>query len=129
LSTIRLHKPTPILNVDAFNDLLIDAIQDIKGKNIVKLDMRHIHDRPADFFIICEGESNVQVRSIGENIRMRVRAETGTVPNHIEGQAKALWVLVDYFNVIVHVFYKETRQFYELENLWSDAKVTNYENI
>ena len=107
----------------------MDAIQDVKGKNIVLLDLRHLHDAPTDFFIICEGDSNVQVRSIGDNIRKRLKEEMDLSPSHIEGQISSLWVLVDLFTVVVHIFYRETRAFYELEDLWSDAIFTEYKNI
>ena len=96
---------------DAQLDLIVDAIQDIKGKRIVRMDLRKIHDRPTDFFVVCEGESIVQVRAIAERVRMRMRDEAGIRPNHIEGGNNSIWVLVDYFNIVVHVFHKETRSF------------------
>lgn len=121
-------KPTG-LPADQLNALIIDSIQDIKGKNIVLLDLRHLHDAPTDYFIICEGDSNVQVRSIADNVKKRVYKEMNTLPNHVEGQQKSLWVLVDYFTVVVHVFYRDTRAFYELEDLWSDANFTKFQNL
>ena len=117
------------LEAEKLNALIVDAIQDVKGKNIVLLDLRHLHDAPTDFFIICEGDSNVQVRSIGDNIRKRLKEEMDLSPSHIEGQISSLWVLVDLFTVVVHIFYRETRAFYELEDLWSDAIFTEYKNI
>ena len=117
------------LEAEKLNALIVDAIQDIKGKNIVLLDLRHLHDAPTDFFIICEGDSNVQVRSIGDNIRKRLKEEMDISPSHIEGLTNSLWVLVDLFTVVVHIFYRETRAFYELEDLWSDAIFTEYKNI
>ncbi len=114
---------------DAQLDLIVDAIQDIKGKRIVRMDLRKIHDRPTDFFIVCEGESIVQVRAIAERVRMRMRDEAGMRPNHIEGGNNSIWVLVDYFNIVVHVFHKETRAFYELEALWSDADTIEYNDV
>ncbi len=110
-------------------DLVIDAIQDIKGKRITKLDLRDIEDAPVDFFIICEGESNTQVKALANHIHKKIYAETGIKPNHIEGEESARWILVDYFTTIVHIFHPETRTFYELEDLWSDAKITYYENL
>ena len=114
---------------EALNDLIIDSIQDIKGKKSVKLDMRNLHDAPADFFIICEGDSNTQVKAISENIYKRLKEEAGQRPSHSEGKQNARWICMDYFDIVVHVFYKETRQFYELEDLWSDAKMTEYANV
>ena len=112
-----------------FIPTIIDSIQDIKGKNIIKLDLRNLDDRPTDFFIICQGESSTQVKSIAQNVQFRLKDELGVVPVSSEGVSGAKWVLVDYFNVIVHVFYPETREFYDLEDLWSDSEITSYEDI
>ncbi len=120
---------TVVLSQEALNELIIDSIQDIKGLNIVKLDLRAIDDAPTDFFIICEGESNVQIRAIAGNINRRLKQEANTLATHIEGLNTGKWVCLDYFNTVVHVFYPETRAFYELERLWSDAKVTEYQNL
>ena len=117
------------LSVEAFNDLILDSIQDIKGKKIVKLDLRDLAETPTDFFIICEGESNTQVKAIAANIRKRVKEEMDTLPAHTEGLQAGQWVLVDYFNIIVHIFHPEKRAFYDLENLWNDAKFTEYDSL
>ena len=121
-------KSIPV-NDDSMNYLIIDAIQDIKGKNIVQLDLRSLDDAPADFFIICEGDSSTQVKAISENIGRKIKEKTGLHPNHTEGMEGAKWILVDYFDTVVHVFYPETRVFYEIEELWGDAQITQYENI
>lgn len=110
------------------NELIIDSIQDIKGKNIVKIDLRSLPEAPADFFIICEGDSTTQVSAIAGNVFKRVKDEMGFIP-HREGQEHATWVLVDYFDTILHVFYPETRALYDLEDLWSDAKFTEFQNL
>lgn len=114
---------------EALNDLIIDAIQDVKGKNIVKLDLRQLKERPTDFFIVCQGESIVQVRAIADKVRSRVKEEAGRRPNHLEGGTNSIWVLVDYFDTVVHIFHPEAREFYALENLWSDAQVTEYSDV
>ncbi len=103
------------------NDLIIDSIRDIKGKNIVKLDMRGISGAPADFFIICEGDSTVQVASIAGNIYKRMKQEKTILPISYEGKNNSTWLLIDYFTTVVHVFYPETREYYNLESLWNDA--------
>lgn len=117
------------LSTDALNDLIVDSIQDIKGKNVVKLDLRKLDEAPTDFFIICEGDSNTQVKAISENIHKRLKQEAGQHPSHAEGKQNAQWICLDYFTTVVHIFYKDTRKFYELEELWSDAKFTEYENL
>ena len=118
-----------IISIEAFNDLIVESIQDIKGKKIVKLDLRGLDATPTDFFIICQGESNTQVKSIADNIRKRVKDELGLLPSHAEGVQDGLWALMDYFNVVVHVFHPEKRAFYDLENLWSDAAFTEYASL
>ena len=110
-------------------DLIVDCIQDIKGQNIVKMDLREVDEAPSDFFIVCEGSSTTQVSAIANNIEKRLKDEIGMRPSHSEGKSASTWVLVDYFNIVVHVFYPETRKFYEIEDLWSDAKTTEYQNI
>ncbi len=117
------------ISTDSLSEVIIDSIQDIKGKNILKLDLRHIDDAPTDFFIICEGDSVTQVNAIAGNISRRVKDECGIRHSRLEGMANAKWVLVDYFDIVVHVFYPETRKYYELEDLWLDAKSTEYQNL
>ena len=119
----------PVNGDSDLNHEIIDAIQDIKGKNIVKLDLRSLDDAPADYFIVCEGDSSTQVKAISDNIGRKLRDKLGIHPNHTEGMDGAKWILVDFFDTVVHVFYPETRAFYEIEDLWSDAKFTQYENI
>ena len=113
----------------AFVDLVVDSIQDIKGKRVVSIDLREVEDSPADFFIICEGESQVQVRAIAENVRRRARAEAGERAPSVEGLQASKWVCLDYFDTVVHVFHPETRSFYDLESLWSDAPTVSYEDV
>ena len=103
------------------NDVIIDSIQDIKGRHILKLDLRKIDEAPSDYFIICEGESTTQIKAISDNIYKRVSQELKVTPNHREGLRESKWILVDYFDTIVHIFYPETRKYYDLEDLWSDA--------
>ena len=122
-------KQHPELSTEAFNDFVIECIQDIKGKNIVKLDLRQLDEAPTDFFIVCEGDSAIQVKSIADNVYIRLKNEYGIISEHFEGQRNATWILLDYFNVVVHVFHPESRAFYELEDLWSDAIFTEYQNL
>lgn len=117
------------LSTEELNTLIVDSIQDIKGKNIVKLDLRKLEEAPCDYFIICEGDSNTQVKAIADNIRKRVKEEAGLLPLHTEGERNALWICVDYFDTVVHVFYREKRAFYQLEELWGDASFTEYETL
>ena len=126
-SQVKFQKVHP--TTEQLNNLIIDSIQDIKGKKIVKLDLRELEDAPTDFFIICEGDSTTQVKAISDNIALRVKREFGVFPSHVEGEKNALWICIDYFSTVVHVFYPETRSFYELESLWSDAAFTEFESL
>lgn len=121
----NIASPTAAQQAKLLNDLIVDAIQDIKGKNIVLFDLRALDDASSDFFIVCHGNSSTQISSILNNIQKRVYNELGIRPNHAEGQANN-WVLIDYFSVVVHVFSREKRAFYNLEDLWSDAEVHTY---
>jgi ribosome-associated protein len=111
-------------DIDTLNAMIVDSLQDVKGKRITLLDMRALSERPADYFIICEGDSSTQVRALSDRVDNKVREELGVRPYHMEGSANLLWVLVDYGATIVHVFYRETREFYDLESLWGDATIT-----
>ena len=116
-------------STERLNDLIIESMQDIKASRIVKLDLRSLDDRPADFFIICEAESSVQVKAIANNVYKRVKDEMAMMPGHFEGKDGATWILVDFFDTVVHVFNPETRDYYGLEELWGDAGVTEYEDL
>lgn len=126
---IKGEKKAGISETAVLIDLIIDSIQDIKGKNIIKLDLREIDSSPTDYFIICEGESSTQVRAISANIHKRIKQELAVHPSSREGVQDSNWVLVDYFDTVVHVFYPETRKYYDLEDLWSDAVITEYDNV
>ncbi|MBK9336718.1 MAG: ribosome silencing factor [Lewinellaceae bacterium] len=115
--------------MEQLNHLIIEGIRDKKGKNIVQLDLRHLGDAPADFFIICEGDSSTHIKAISDSIYKKVKEEMLTMPSHTEGTLNARWVLMDYFNTVVHVFYPETREFYDIEQLWSDADATEFAEV
>ena len=129
MSEQAVLKKKTLTSIEELNNLIIDSIQDIKGKNIVKLDLRKLGDSPTDFFIICEGDSNTQVKAISDNVYKRLKQELGQPPLHVEGTQNARWICMDFFYTIVHVFYREARAFYQLEDLWSDAKLTEYGNL
>jgi ribosome-associated protein len=105
---------------------IIKSIEDIKGEEIILLDMKKIDNSPCDYFIICEGSSNIQVNAIVSKIKKNVSKLLSEKPLHIEGLENSKWVLIDYVNVVVHVFQKEIRKFYDIESLWEDAKHTKF---
>lgn len=99
---------------------ILKAIHDKKGESIISLDLRKIDEAVADFFILCEAKSNVQIKAIADSIEEKVKQECDELPYHVERGTQ--WTLVDYVNVVVHIFDHEYRKFYDLENLWADAQ-------
>lgn len=114
-------------NADQLISCIIDGIEDVKGQNISILDLREIENMVCDYFIICDGTSNTQVNAIVSSIQKKVSRELKDKPWHIEGSDNAEWVLMDYINVVVHVFQRHTREYYNIEGLWGDAKTTKIE--
>lgn len=105
---------------------VIEGILDKKGQNITKLDLRHLDEAVCDYFIICQGSSTTQVKAIADNVMYQVKTELEELPLSFEGMKNSEWVLIDFVSVVVHVFLKDKREFYQLEDLWSDAITTNY---
>ena len=110
-------------------DAVVEGIQEKKGKNIVVLDMTQIDNSICKYFVICDGDSNIHVDAVADSVEEYVRENKGEKPYHIEGRRNAEWILIDYVDVIVHVFQKSVREFYNLEGLWADAKRTDIENL
>lgn len=102
---------------------VIKGIFDKKGHDVIKIDLRKLENRIADYFVICHGSSVTQVDSLCDSVEDTVRTETGEKPVHIEGLDNCFWVLLDYGNVVVHIFLEEYRHFYSLESLWADATI------
>jgi ribosome-associated protein len=107
--------------------LIIDGIEDVKGVEINLLDLRDIENTVCDFFIICNGTSNTHVNAIVSSVQKKVSRAIKTKPWHVEGTDNSEWVLMDYVNVVVHVFQRPIRERYDIEGLWGDAKLTTIE--
>lgn len=105
---------------------IIKALQEKKAEKIISLDLRKIHEAVADFFIICEATTNTQVKAIGDYLQDELKAQCDETPFKTEGYHHGKWVLVDYVNVVVHIMQPETRQFYQLEEMWSDAPLQEH---
>ena len=103
---------------------IIKGIDDVKGDNIQLLDLREIENTVCDYFIVCSGSSNTQVNAISGSVQKIVSKELHDKPWHVEGQGNSEWVLMDYVNVVVHIFQNQFREYYDIESLWGDAKVT-----
>jgi ribosome-associated protein len=105
---------------------IIRAIQEKKGEHIVSLDLRKINEAVADFFIVCEASNQPQIRAIADHIEDQVKLACGETPFHHEGKKNLQWVLMDYVNIVVHIMMPESRKFYKLEEMWSDAILTEH---
>lgn len=106
---------------------ILEGIEDVKGQHINILDLRELENTVCDYFIICDGTSNTQVNAIVNSVQKKVSKAIKDNPWHIEGSENSEWVLMDYVNVVVHVFQKHTREYYDIEGLWGDAKMTEIE--
>ncbi|WP_068474710.1 ribosome silencing factor [Saccharicrinis aurantiacus] len=110
-------------------DTVVEGIQEKKGTNIAILDMRKIDGSICQYYVICDGDSTTHVSAIADSIQEFVNKELGEKALSIEGKQNAEWVLVDFVDVIVHVFQRDVRGFYNLEGLWADAERTDIENL
>ena len=110
-------------------EVIVEGIQEVKGKDISIIDMQNVDNAICDFFVLCSGDSHTQVESIAKAIEKETRKALKEKPWHTEGERNAEWVLLDYINVVVHVFHKEMRSFYNLEELWADAPIKEVPNI
>lgn len=118
----------PEASSELVKKFVVEGLQEIKGQNITVLDLREIENAVTDFFIIAEGNSNTQVNSLSDSVHKVVRENVRDKPWHIEGRDNSEWVLMDYVTVVVHIFQKGIREFYDLESLWGDAEITTIEN-
>jgi ribosome-associated protein len=119
---------TKNISTDDLLASIIKGIEDVKGLDIDILDLRGIDNSVCDYFVICNGNSNTQVNAIVGSIQKGVSKELKDKPWHVEGADVGEWVLMDYVNVVVHVFQKHIREYYNIESLWGDAKITTIEN-
>lgn len=106
--------------------VIADAILDKKGKNVVSLDLRPVGSSIADYFVLCNGDSTTNVNAIADNIIDKVRTELKMKPIRTQGFENNFWIILDYGNIVVHVFQTEYREFYRLEDLWADAPRKEY---
>jgi ribosome-associated protein len=116
------------VSTDALISQIIAGIEDVKGNAITILDLREIENTVTSYFIICNGTSNTQVNAIVNSVQRKVSKELQENAWNVEGTSTAEWVLLDYVDVVIHVFQKHIRDYYDLEGLWGDAKTTNIES-
>lgn len=110
-------------------DTIVSGINEVKGLDITILDLRKIETAICKYFVICSGTSNIHVSSISENVKKFVSKKCNEKPWNIEGKNTSEWILMDYSDIVLHVFQKKTRNFYQLEDLWGDANIKMIENL
>lgn len=110
-------------------EIAIKGIEGKKGKDITIIDLRNIEGSLFDYYVICTGNSPSHVDSITESVDQEIKKATGLNPKRVEGLQNCQWVLLDYFDVIIHVMLEETRKFYSIEQMWKDAPQRHLENI
>lgn len=108
-------------------DVAIKGLQDVKGENIVCIDLTGVDNAVCDYFLVCTGNSNTQVNALAESVKREVKTTLGENPWHGEGFGNAEWIILDYVNTVIHIFQEEAREFYNLEGLWADAKISKIE--
>jgi ribosome-associated protein len=114
-------------NSETLSDVIVKGMQEKKASDIVVMDLRKIKNAVADFFVICSGNSDKQLDAISDSIDAEVYKKFQENPWHTEGKNNKEWMLLDYINVVAHVFRKDRRDFYALERLWGDADITEIE--
>jgi len=119
------------IKIDATNILLeniINAIQDVKGQEIISLDLRKLDTAISKYFVICTGNSNTQVKAIEGSIKKSISKNLEEKPFNVEGSNVGEWILMDYSDIVVHIFQEKTRNFYNIEDFWGDAKFITYKD-
>ncbi|HOF15291.1 MAG TPA: ribosome silencing factor [Bacteroidales bacterium] len=112
------HKKHKALDL---NQVIIEALEETKAENILGMDFPSNLGMLFDKFIVCSATSNVHAGTLCENVMKTVKEKLKIIPRHTEGEKNAEWILIDYFHIIVHIFLREKREFYDLENLWNDT--------
>jgi ribosome-associated protein len=105
-------------------DAIVDGMQDKKAKNITVIDLQKLEHRVCDYFVICDADSTTHVDAIAGSLDDLVKQKTGESPYHSEGFQNSEWIIIDYINIVAHVFLKEKREFYNIEGLWADGEIT-----
>ncbi len=127
LATRTVKKTGRLTTNSRLYKTIVKAIQDKKGEHILSLDLRKIPEAVSDFFIICQATSGIQVKAIADNVQEKVKEDCSENPYKTEGYPSQQWVLIDYVNIVVHIMQPDIRNFYKLEDMWSDAVVRGHE--
>ena len=124
-----MQKKTKVIENEQIVEKIVEGIQERKGKEIVVVNMRKLKEAPCSYFVICEGDSNVHVNAVALSIKDYVQKEIDIKPYASDGFENCEWIAMDYGQIIVHVFQRATRQYYDIDHLWADADLQHIENI
>jgi ribosome-associated protein len=124
-----MRKIKTISESEILSKTIVEGMQENKAKDIVVLDLRELKGSVCDFFVICSGDSSTHVDGISNAVTRYTRKELKEKPWHIEGKTNSEWILLDYIDVVAHIFYKDARRFYDIEDLWADAIRTEIPNL
>ena len=118
-----------LVNLSTYlSEIAVQGMQEKKGHDIVRLDLRELNSSVSDYFIVCNADSSTQVKAIADSVEDEIYKNTETTPWRKEGLENAEWIILDYFDVVVHIFKTEKRDFYGIEDLWGDAQTTSYQS-
>jgi ribosome-associated protein len=124
-----MKRPIQDISSEELADLVITGLLDKKGVDIVRMDLRNIRNNLVDFYVICQATSVTQAEALSDSVFKTVADACGLKPIHVEGMQQRLWILMDYFDVVVHIFTESTRSFYRIEELWADADLLRIDNM
>ena len=110
---------------EELSSLVVKGMEEKKAEDVSIMDLRNVKGAVSDFFVLCSGSSDTQLESIAESIEKEVKNQGGETPWRKEGFTNKEWILIDYVNVVAHIFKKNQREFYDLEDLWGDARITS----
>ncbi len=116
-------------NSEKLAELVVKGVQEKKAKKVVKMDLRGVDGAIADFFVVAQADSDRQVQAIAESVEIEVKKATSELPYSKEGKQLGEWVLIDYVDVVAHIFQTEKREFFGIEELWADAEFTEYDDV
>lgn len=124
-----MHKIKNNVDSSTLAEVIVEGMKDNKAKDIVILNLKDVHNAVTDYFVLCTGDSSTQIDGIASSVVRLTRKELKERPWHQEGKGTSQWVLLDYVNVVVHIFSEELRTYYDVEEMWSDAEKTIVPNI
>jgi ribosome-associated protein len=112
----------------SISEIAVHGMQEKKGNEIVRLDLRNIHSSVADYFVVCHAESSTQLKAIAQSVEDEVFKALKIEPYRKEGYQQSDWIIIDYFDVVIHIFKTDKREYYGIEDLWGDAEMKSYKS-